>query len=142
MNSAPLVLRSCMAVVFLLLLLEYAFRWGSRPKRKSGPCGKVRYSALGGSSVHSREARGRGTMSVDSRVSLLLQVCVVVLALLLMAGDIERNPGPTDKKGSFIKFLQYLISSILNKNNRVSYVYLSRNLPPVIGISCLVPQFL
>ena len=62
---------------------------------------------MGGSSVHIREARVRGTMSVDSGVSLLLQVYVVVLALLLMAGDIERNPGPTDKIGNLIKFLQY-----------------------------------
>ena len=33
-------------------------------------------------------------------VSLLLRVCGVVLALLLMAGDVERNPGPTGKKDS------------------------------------------
>ena len=33
-------------------------------------------------------------------VSLLLRVCAVVLALLLMAGDVERNPGPTEKEDS------------------------------------------
>ena len=31
---------------------------------------------------------------------LLLGVCTVVLVLLLMAGDVERNPGPTGKEGS------------------------------------------
>ena len=34
-------------------------------------------------------------------VCLLLGVCAVVLALLLMAGDVERNPGPTGKEGSW-----------------------------------------
>ena len=33
-------------------------------------------------------------------VCLLLGVFTVVLALLLMAGDVERNPGPTGKEGS------------------------------------------
>ena len=33
-------------------------------------------------------------------VSLLLRVRAVVLALLLMAGDVERNPGPTGKEDS------------------------------------------
>ena len=33
-------------------------------------------------------------------VCLLLGVHAVVLALLLMAGDVERNPGPTEKEGS------------------------------------------
>ena len=33
-------------------------------------------------------------------VCLLLGVCAVVLALLLMAGDVERNPGPTGKEGN------------------------------------------
>ena len=33
-------------------------------------------------------------------VCLLLGVCAVVLVLLMMAGDVERNPGPTGKEGS------------------------------------------
>ena len=37
---------------------------------------------------------------VGSVVCLLLRVCAVVLSLLLIAGDIERNPGPTDKEGT------------------------------------------
>ena len=35
-------------------------------------------------------------------VCLLLRVCSVVLVLLLMAGDVERNPGPTEKEGTRI----------------------------------------
>ena len=34
-------------------------------------------------------------------VCLLVGVCAVVLALLLMAGDVERNPGPTGKEGIY-----------------------------------------
>ena len=34
-------------------------------------------------------------------VCLLLGVCAVMLALLLMAGDVERNPGPTGKEGIY-----------------------------------------
>ena len=37
---------------------------------------------------------------IGSGVCLLLRVCAVVLSLLLMAGDVERNPGPTDKEGT------------------------------------------
>ena len=37
-------------------------------------------------------------------VCLLLVVCAVVLALLLMAGDVERNPGPTGKEGSQLRY--------------------------------------
>ena len=61
-------------------------------------CGKVRCPKLGVGSVPNAEARG--TVGVGSGVCLLLGVCLVVLSLLLMAGDVERNPGPTDKEGT------------------------------------------
>ena len=97
-NSTPLVLQGCMAFVSLSLILEYAFRrWGGCPKG-SGACGKVRCPKLRGESVPSTEARGMA--GVRSGVCLLLGVCLVVLSLLLMAGDVERNPGPTDKEGT------------------------------------------
>ena len=97
-NSTPLLLQGCMAVVSLSLILEYALRkWRSCPKG-TGRCGKVCCPKLGGGSIHSYSGeagwRGRTVGGV------LLQVCVVVLALLLMAGDVERNPGPTEKEGS------------------------------------------
>ena len=34
-------------------------------------------------------------------VRLLLRVCTVLQALLLMAGDVETNPGPTGKEGIY-----------------------------------------
>ena len=95
------VLRGFMAVVSLSLIPKYVFRkWGSSPKGKDG-CGKVRCPKLGvAPPVKYGNAGGRGTVSAGSGVSLPLQVCLVVLALLLMAGDVERNPGPTGKEGS------------------------------------------
>ena len=99
-NSTPLVLQGCMAVVSLSLILEYAFRrWGGRPNRKAwGGYGKVRCPKLEGGSVTRAEVCGMA--GVGSGVCLLLRVCAVVLSLLLMAGDVERNPGPTDKEGT------------------------------------------
>ena len=59
-----------------------------RPKLRSG-------------SAPSAEVRGMADMpSIQIGVCLLLGVYAVVLRLLLMAGDVERNPGPTGKKGS------------------------------------------
>ena len=98
MNSTPLVFQGCMAIVSLSLILEYAFhKWGGCPKRRSG-CGKVRCPKLEGGSVPSAESSRMA--GVGSGVFVLLRVCAVVLSLLLMAGDIERNPGPTDKEGT------------------------------------------
>ena len=98
MNSTPLLLQGCMAVVSLSLILGYTFR--RRPIGRC-ECGKVcRPKFKAGGSVPSAEIRGMvdtGTIGV----CLLLGVCAVVLALLLMAGDVERNPGPTGKEGSY-----------------------------------------
>ena len=71
MNSTPLLLQGCMAVVSLSLILGHTFR--------RRPIGMADTGVIG--------------------VCLLLGVCAVVLALLLMAGDVERNPGPTGKEG-------------------------------------------
>jgi len=100
-DSTPLVLQGCMAVVSLSLILEYAFRRSGGCPKRSGRCGKVRCpKSVRVGSVPSAEARGMA--GVDSGVCLLLRVCAVVLSLLLMAGDVERNPGPTDKEGTLI----------------------------------------
>ena len=113
MNSTPLVLQGCMAVVSLSLILEYAFRrWGGCPKG-SGTCGKVRCPKLGGGSVSRAEARGMAGVGGSAGVCLLLGVCAVVLSLLLMAGDVERNPGPTGKEGThFNSMINYAHMSI------------------------------
>ena len=98
MNSTPLLLQGCMAVVSLSLILGYTFRW--RPAGRCG-CGKVCRPKLRGGSVTSTSAEVRGMVDTGViGVSLLLEVCAVLLALLLMAGDVERNPGPTGKEGS------------------------------------------
>ena len=99
-NSTPLVFQGCLALVSLSLILEYAFhKWGGCAKG-SGGCGKVWCPKMGSGSVPSAEARGM--VGVCSGMCLLLRVCAVVLSLLLMAGDVERNPGPTDKEGTYL----------------------------------------
>ena len=100
MNSTPLLLQGCMAVVSLSLILGYMFC--RRPIGRCG-CGKVCRPKLRGRSVPSAEVRGMADADIIG-VCLLLRVCAVVLVLLLMAGDVERNPGPTLKEGNLLIF--------------------------------------
>ena len=97
MSSTPLLLQGCMAVVSLSLILGYTFR--RRPTGRCG-CGKVCRPKFRGGSVPSTEVRRMPDTGIVG-VCLLLGVCAVVLALLLMAGDVERNPGPTGKEGIY-----------------------------------------
>ena len=96
LNSTPLLLQGCMAVVSLSLILGNMFRGGSIGRCG---CGKVCRPKLRGGSVPSAEVRGMADTGIIG-VCLLLGVCAVVLSLLLMAGDVERNPGPTGKEGN------------------------------------------
>ena len=96
MNSTPLLLQGCLAVVSLSLILRHTFR-GCRIGRCG--CGKVCRPKLRGGSVPSAEVGGMADTGFIG-MCLLLGVCAVVMALLLMAGDVERNPGPTGKEGS------------------------------------------
>ena len=95
MNSTPPLLQGCMAVVSLSLILGYTFS-----RRLIGKCGcdKVCRPKLRGGSVPNTEVSGMVDTGIIG-VCLLVGVCAVVLALLLMAGDVERNPGPTGKEG-------------------------------------------
>ena len=86
-----------MAVVSLSLILRYTHR-GCHIGRCG--CGKVCRPKLSGGSVPSHEKITGMAGTGNVGVCLLLGVCAVVLALLLMAGDVERNPGPTGKEGS------------------------------------------
>ena len=97
MNSTPLLFQGCLAVVSLSLILGYTLC-----SRRIGrcECGKVCRSKLRGGSVTSAGVRGMAGMGI-AETCLLLRVCAVVLSLLLMAGDVERNPGPTGKEGSY-----------------------------------------
>ena len=113
MNSTLLLLQGCMAVVSLSLILGYTLR--GRPIEG---CGKVCSPKLRGrGSVPSAEVRGMA----DIGVCLLLEVCGVVLVLLLMAGDVERNPGPTGKEGQLI-YCEIIIRStdLLRDHNYTS----------------------
>ena len=89
MNDTPLVLTSCMTVVGLLLILQYVVRSWSRLKWK-GRGSKVR-CWRGATSQVRKTAYGGGTL-------LLRAVMVVIPLLLVMAGDVEMNPGPEGKE--------------------------------------------
>ena len=86
-----------MAVISLSLILGYTFC-----RRPIGVCvcGKVCRPKSSDGSVPCTEVRGMADTGTIG-VCLLLRVCAVVLALLLMAGDVERNPGPTGKEGIY-----------------------------------------
>ena len=81
----PLMLKSYLAVVALSLILQYIVHTWSKPKGSVG--GKIR--------CHWREATSRVRETVDDGVTLVLSSSMVVVPLLLvMAGDVELNPGP------------------------------------------------
>ena len=86
MNDTPLVLKGCMTVVALSLILQYVVHSWSKLKRRVGG-GKVHCHWQGSTS------QMRGT--VDGGGNLLLRTIVVAMSLLLViAGDVETNPGP------------------------------------------------
>ena len=100
MNSTPMVLQGCLAVVALSLILEHTFRSRAAFLKKSGGCGKLccpKLNKFGACSImHVIGEKG----CVLGSTSVCMKVAAVVLALLLMAGDVERNPGPETKKGA------------------------------------------
>ena len=84
MNDTPLVLKGYMTVVALLLILECVVH--SSPTLK-GRGGKVR--------CYWRESTCQVKAMVDGGGTLLLRAIVVMIPLLLViAGDVETNPGP------------------------------------------------
>ena len=88
MNDRPLVLKGCMTVVALSLIVHYVVCSWSKLKRL-GKVGNV-YSHWQWQDTTSKV---RGTL--DGGGTLLLTASVMVIPLLLMvAGDIETNPGP------------------------------------------------
>jgi len=91
MNDTPLVLKGCMTVVTLSLILQYVVHSWSKVKGQ-GRGGKVR--------CHWRETTSQVRGTMDGGGIFLLKVVVVVISLLLViAGDVERNPGPGGKFG-------------------------------------------
>ena len=94
MNDTPLVLKGCMTVVALLLILQYVVHSWSKLKQKGGG-GKVRCCCRGFTSYI------RATVDAYGGVTLLFRAFMVALPLLLMiAGDIEKNPGPPKREGT------------------------------------------
>ena len=91
MNDTPLVLKDCMTVVALSLILQCVVHSWSKLKGRGGG-GKIRCHWHGSTS----QVRGR----VDGGGTLLLRAIVVVIPLLLViAGDVETNPGPPKVEG-------------------------------------------
>ena len=88
LNDTPLVLKGCMTVVALSLILQYVVHSLSKPKGRGGG-GKVRCHWQGSTS------QLRGT--VDGGVTLLKAILLVIFLLLVIAGDVELNPGPEGK---------------------------------------------
>ena len=84
MNDTPLMVKGCMAVIALSLILEYVVHTWSKPKGRGGG-GKIR--------CHWREATSRVRETVDGGVTRVLSSFMAVV-LLLIAGDVELNPGP------------------------------------------------
>ena len=91
MSDTPLVLKGCMTVVALSLMLQYVLCKWSKLKGRGG-----------GGKVHCPWRRSTFQVSsiTDGGVTLLLRASVVVIPLLLViAGDVETNPGPLKSKG-------------------------------------------
>ena len=100
MNDTPLVLRGCMTVVALSLILQYVVCSWSKLKGRGGS-GKVH--------CHWKESTSQVRGTVDDGGTLLLRAIAVVIPLLLViAGDVERNPGPPKREG-IDTFTIYLI---------------------------------
>ena len=86
MNDTSLVLKGCMTVVALSMILQYVVHSWSKLRGRSGG-GKVR--------CHWRVSTSQVKTILDGGGTLLLRAIVVVIPLLLViAGDVETNPGP------------------------------------------------
>ena len=86
MNDTPLVLKGCMTVVALSLILQCVVCSWSKLKGR----GKAR--------CHQQATVSRVRGKVDGGGTLLLRAIGVVIPLLLViAGDVETNPGPEGK---------------------------------------------
>ena len=89
MSDTPLVLKGCIAVVALSMILQYVVHSWSKLKERGGG-GKVRCLW--------RESTSQVAGAVDGGGTLLLRAAAVVIPLLLViAGDVEMNPGPEGK---------------------------------------------
>ena len=80
MSDTPLVLKDCMTVVALSLILQYVVHYWPKLRGRGG-----------GGKVH---CHWQGS-AFQVKGTLLFRAIVVVIPLLLViAGDVETNPGP------------------------------------------------
>ena len=99
MNDTPQVLKGCMTVVALSLILQYVVHSWSKLKGRDGG-GKVR--------CQWRESTSQMKVMVNGGGTLLLRAIMVMIPLLLViAGDVETNPGP----GGIIFICKFLVLS-------------------------------
>ena len=92
MNDTTLVLKGCVTAVALSLILQYVVCSWSKLKGKGGS-GKVH--------CHWRESTFHVRGTVDGGGTLLLRAIVVVIPILLViAGDVETNPGTPRREGT------------------------------------------
>ena len=89
MNDTPLVLKGCLTVVALSLMLQYVVHSWSKLRGRGGG-GKVR--------CHWQRTTSQVRGTADGAWMMLLRATVVLIPLLLViAGDVETNPGPEGK---------------------------------------------
>ena len=97
MNDTPLVFKGCVTVVALSVILQCVVHSWSKLKRRGG-----------GSKVHCHwrgsPSRVRGILD-GGGILLLRSIVFVVSLLLLIAGDVELNPGPPKREGKVTEYL-------------------------------------
>ena len=101
MNDTSLVLKGYMTVVALSLILQYVVHSWSKLKERGGG-GKVRSQWRGSTSWVKGILDGGGAL-------LLGAIVVVIPLLLVIAGDVELNPGPPKGEGKVIEYLFSLL---------------------------------
>ena len=88
MNDTPLVFKGCMTVVALSIILQYVVHSWPKVKGKGG---------YGKMCCHWQGLTSQLRRIVDGAVTLSRVVLVVIFLLLVIAGDVELNPGPEGK---------------------------------------------
>ena len=88
MSETPLVLKGCITVVVLSLILQYVVHSWSKLKGRGGG-GKVH--------CHWQGTTVRMGQTVNGWCLLLRTIVVMLPLLLVIAGDVETNPGPGGK---------------------------------------------
>ena len=94
MNNTTIVLKGCMTVVALSLILRYVVHSWTRLNDRGGG---------GKSHCHWKGSTFQVRGTVDGGGTGLVTTFVVVIPLLLViAGDVEVNPGPPKMEGTVI----------------------------------------